>query len=109
MADGDKVHRCELCPARYSQDHFLSNHVKYTHRLEPQDKSWNEKFNRRGPSNRMKGGVRIAGVLLGGGGGPEIVEQGEEEQGGEETYELLIDEQMEGMEEIAVELEIRDE
>ncbi|XP_001846151.2 zinc finger protein 11 [Culex quinquefasciatus] len=109
VADGDKVHRCELCPARYSQDHFLSNHVKYTHRLEPQDKSWNEKFNRRGPSNRMKGGVRIAGVLLGGGGGPGIVEQGEEEQGEGDTYELLIDEQMEGMEEIAVELEIRDE
>uniref|UniRef100_A0A1Q3F817 C2h2-type zn-finger protein n=1 Tax=Culex tarsalis TaxID=7177 RepID=A0A1Q3F817_CULTA len=110
VADADKVHRCELCPARYSQDHFLSNHIKYTHRLEPQDKGWNEKFNRKGAPNRMKGGARIAGVLLGGrkGGDSGTAEKGEEQRD-EETFELLIDEQMEGMEEIAVELEIRDE
>ncbi|XP_053693999.1 zinc finger protein 260-like [Sabethes cyaneus] len=61
IEDDRKVFTCQLCPLRFSQDHFLSNHIKYTHRIEPQDKSWNEKFNRQGPS-RTKGGSRVAGV-----------------------------------------------
>lgn len=58
----EKVFQCHLCSQCYSKDHFLSNHIKYTHRIEPQDKHWNDKFNRQGPA-RLKGGLRIAGVL----------------------------------------------
>ncbi|XP_058447204.1 zinc finger protein 271-like isoform X2 [Malaya genurostris] len=59
----DKVFKCEICPKRFSQEHFLANHMKYSHRIEPQDKHWNDKFNRQGPT-RMKGGLRTAGVRL---------------------------------------------
>ncbi|XP_055631142.1 zinc finger protein 90-like [Toxorhynchites rutilus septentrionalis] len=41
-----KVFQCHLCEQRYSKDHFLSNHMKYSHRIEPQDKDWDKKFNR---------------------------------------------------------------
>ncbi|XP_055548101.1 zinc finger protein ZFP2-like [Wyeomyia smithii] len=61
IEDRHKIFCCEICPQRFSQNHFLSNHIKYTHRIEPQDKNWNEKFNRRGP-RRTKGGSRVAGV-----------------------------------------------
>lgn len=57
----EKIYQCNLCPLKYSQRHFLSNHIKYKHRIEPQDKEWNDKFNRKGPK-RPKGGVRWAGV-----------------------------------------------
>ncbi|XP_058818989.1 zinc finger protein 431-like [Topomyia yanbarensis] len=59
----DKIFTCDVCPTQFSQEHFLSNHIKYTHRIEPQDKHWNDKFNRQGPS-RMKGGPRMAGLKL---------------------------------------------
>ncbi|XP_065084365.1 zinc finger protein 345-like [Ochlerotatus camptorhynchus] len=61
VEEAEKVFQCNLCPLKYSQDHFLSNHIKYKHRIEPQDKHWNDKFNRKGP-NRLKGGIRWAGV-----------------------------------------------
>ncbi|XP_062545986.1 zinc finger protein 271-like [Armigeres subalbatus] len=61
MDDSDKVFVCQLCPEKFSRDHFLSNHIKYKHRLEPQDKQWNDKFNRKGP-NRLRGGRRLPGV-----------------------------------------------
>ncbi|XP_029724979.1 zinc finger protein 665 [Aedes albopictus] len=56
-----KVFVCNLCPEKFSLDHFLSNHIKYKHRIEPQDKQWNEKFNRKGPA-RLRGGLRFTGV-----------------------------------------------
>ncbi|XP_062703936.1 zinc finger protein 883 [Aedes albopictus] len=58
IEDSEKVFVCHLCPKKFSLDHFLSNHIKYKHRIEPQDKQWNKKFNRKGPA-RLKGGRRL--------------------------------------------------
>ncbi|XP_055595387.1 zinc finger protein 436-like isoform X3 [Uranotaenia lowii] len=61
MEESLKIFRCSICPLKFSRDHFLSNHIKYKHKIEPQDKSWNEKFNRQAPA-RSKGGPRKAGT-----------------------------------------------
>lgn len=61
MDESKKVFTCELCPVKYSQSHFLSNHIKYQHRIEPQEKQWNAKFNRKG--SKKKGGYRVRGRI----------------------------------------------
>uniref|UniRef100_A0A1Q3F1F6 C2h2-type zn-finger protein n=1 Tax=Culex tarsalis TaxID=7177 RepID=A0A1Q3F1F6_CULTA len=47
MADSARLFRCHLCEQRFSRDHFLSNHLKYAHQIEPQDRGWRGKFKRK--------------------------------------------------------------
>lgn len=51
------VFSCHVCDKRYSRDHFLSHHLKHAHQIEPQDKDWNRKFNRRRQPVVLKRGL----------------------------------------------------
>lgn len=56
------VFSCTLCDQRYSRDHFLSNHLKQAHQIEPQDKGWNRKFNRQRQPVVVKKGLAANAV-----------------------------------------------
>ncbi|XP_065074468.1 zinc finger protein 83-like [Ochlerotatus camptorhynchus] len=44
IGESAKVYRCHLCEERYSRQYFLSNHLKFSHRIEPTEVGWNAKF-----------------------------------------------------------------
>ncbi|XP_058834116.1 zinc finger protein 729-like [Topomyia yanbarensis] len=50
--ESDKVFQCDRCEVHYSKDHFLSNHLMYTHLVQPTDENWKKKFNRRKPGRQ---------------------------------------------------------
>uniref|UniRef100_A0A8D8JQ24 Zinc finger protein 26 n=1 Tax=Culex pipiens TaxID=7175 RepID=A0A8D8JQ24_CULPI len=74
--DSERLFGCHLCEQRYSRDHFLSQHLKYAHQIEPQDKSWKAKFNR-----QSQPGIRRSSVQVG------QIEDGEDEE--EMTVEYI--------------------
>ncbi|XP_058834115.1 zinc finger protein 708-like [Topomyia yanbarensis] len=68
--DSTKVHACHMCTQRYSQDHFLANHLKYVHRIESADRSWDAKFQR---LNHRKKSVRTTSTDVDNAGDEEMV------------------------------------